>query len=63
MEAAVAEILTPEQRLQLEERRAARGVGEGPDAMRSTESGFARGEAPATIIESRSWGRIKADIQ
>ena len=63
MEAAVAEILTPEQRLQLEERRAARGVGEGPDAMRSTESGFARGEAPATIIESRSWGRIKVDIQ
>ena len=63
MVAAVAEILTPEQRLQLEERRAARGVGEGPDAMRSTESGFSRSEAPATIIESRSWGRIKADTQ
>jgi len=61
MQAAIAHILTPEQRQQLEERRAARGAGGEKGAMRTTESAVTTSDAPPTVIESTSWGRIKAE--
>ena len=61
MQASIAHILTPEQRQQLEERRAARGAGGEKGAMRTTESAVTTGDAPPTVIESTSWGRIKAE--
>ncbi len=63
MRGAIADILTPEQRQQLEERRAARIEGRERGTIGTTENALTTSDVPATAIQSTSWGRIKAGLR